>query len=128
MIWKPYRLRKNWQFQGIIKSGQRLVNSSFVIFSAENNLNNCLFGISVPQKLVKKAVDRNYYKRQTRNMIILFLKKNNDNCRIGSAHQHRSLVIIVRHFYLTNNFATNQRNLYKLWSLTFERRTDINNI
>lgn len=125
MIWKPYRLRKNWQFQAVIKGGQRLVNPSFVIFSAESNLSNCLFGISVPQKLVKKAVDRNYYKRQIRNMIILFLKKNNDNCQRGNVHQHRNFVIIVRHFYLANDFATNQRNLYKLWSLTFERRINI---
>ena len=98
----------------MIKSGQRLVNPSFVIFSAENNLANCLFGISTPQKLVKKAVDRNYYKRQIRNMIILLLKKNNGDCRIGNAHQHRNFVIIVRHFYLANDFATNQQNLYKL--------------
>ena len=114
MIWKPYRLRKNWQFKALIKSGQRIANPNFVIFSAENNLDNCLFGISIPQKLVKKAVDRNYYKRQIRNMIILFLKKNGDSCQIGRAHQHRNFVIIVRHFYLVKDFSTNKQNLYKL--------------
>ena len=125
MIWKPYRLRKNWQFQAVIKGGQRLANPSFAIFSVENTLDNCLFGISAPQKLVKKAVDRNYYKRQIRNMIILRLKENNNSCQIKSVHQHRNFVIIVRRFYLENDFATNQRNLYKLWSLAYEKRNSI---
>ena len=125
MIWKPYRLRKNWQFQAVIKGGQRLANPSFVIFSVENTLDNCLFGISAPQKLVKKAVDRNYYKRQIRNMIILRLKENINSCQIRSAHQHRNFVIIVRRLYLENDFATNQRNLYKLWSLVYEKRNSI---
>jgi len=126
MIWKPYRLRKNWQFQAVIKSGQRLVNPSFTTFSVENNLDNCLFGISVPQKLVKKAVDRNYYKRQIRNMIILRLKESNTSCQITNVHQHRNFVIIVRHFYLESDFSTNRRNLYKLWSSTYEK--NFNNI
>jgi len=126
MIWKPYRLRKNWQFQAVIKGGQRLANPSFVIFSVENTLDNCLFGISAPQKLVKKAVDRNYYKRQIRNMLILHLKENNDSCQIGNNHSHYNFVIIIRYLYLEINFQTNQKNLYKLLSFIFKRK--INNI
>ena len=38
---------------------QKVINSSFVVFSVENKLNNCQFGISIPKKLVKKVVYRN---------------------------------------------------------------------
>ena len=126
MLWKPYRLRKNWQFQEIIKGKQKVFNTSFVIFLAKNNLNNCQFGISIPQKIVKKAVDRNYYKRQIRNMLMLHLKKNNDSCQVTNNHSHYNLVIIIRYPYLENNFQTNQENLYKL--LFFAYKKKINNI
>ena len=114
MLWKPYRLRKNWQFQEIIVGGQKIANPSFVIFSVKNNLNNCQFGISTPQKLIKKAVDRNRYKRQVRDMIITHLKKHDDSCQINDNHSHCNFVIIIRYPYLDNDFATNQKNLYKL--------------
>ena len=117
MLWKPYRLRKNWQFQEIIKGGIKVANASFVIFSATTKQANCQFGISVPQKLVKGAVGRNYYKRQIRNMLILHLKQYQDSCQVNANHSHYNLVIIIRHPYLQNDFATNQKNLYKL--LTF---------
>ena len=126
MLWKPYRLRKNWQFQEIIKAGKKVANPSFVIFSTENNLDNCQFGISIPQKLVKKAVDRNYYKRQIRNMLILHLKENNDNCKVDDNHSHYNFVIIIRYLYLENDFQTNQKNLYKLLFFIYKRK--INNI
>jgi ribonuclease P protein component len=126
MLWKPYRLRKNWQFQEIIKLGQKTFNHSFVIFSVQNKLDNCQFGISVPQKLVKKAVDRNYYKRQIRNMLILNLKEHHDSCKLDNEHSHRKFVIIVRHLYLQNDFQTNQKNLYKLLFFIYKRK--INNI
>ena len=126
MLWKPYRLRKNWQFQEIIKAGKKAANPSFVIFSTANNLDSCQFGISVPQKLVKKAVDRNYYKRQIRNMLILHLKEHNDSCQVDNAHSHYNFVIIIRYLYLESDFQTNQKNLYKLLFFIYKRK--INNI
>ena len=120
MLWKPYRLRKNWQFQEIIKLGQKFSNHSFIVFSVQNKLDNCQFGISVPQKMVKKAVERNRYKRQIRNMLMLRLKENSDSCQASDKHYHGNFVIIVRHLYLEKDFQTNQKNLYKL--LTFISR------
>jgi len=114
MLWRPYRLRKNWQFQEIITSGRKTVNSSFVLFSVVNNLKNCRFGISTPKKLVKKAVDRNRFKRQIRDMLISHLKKHHDGCQTSDNHSHYNFVIIVRYPYLENDFQTNQKNLYKL--------------
>ena len=95
-------------------------------FQLKNNLDNCQFGISVPQKLVKKAVDRNYYKRQIRNMLILHLKENNDSCQVDNNHSHYNFVIIIRYLYLEKDFQTNQKNLYKL--LIFISKRKINNI
>ena len=114
MLWRPYRLRKNWQFQEIIMKGQKIVNPSFVVFSVANNFNNCQFGISTPKKLIKKAVDRNRFKRQVRDMLISYLKKNSDSCQISDNHLHCNFVIIIRYPYLENDFQINQKNLYKL--------------
>ena len=97
-----------------------------MIFSTASNLDNCQFGISVPQKLVKKAVDRNYYKRQIRNMLILHLKEHNDSCQVDNNHTHYNFVIITRYLYLESDFPTNQKNLYKLLSFIYQRK--INNI
>lgn len=99
-----------------------MANPSFVIFATENKLTNCQFGISVPQKLVKKAVDRNYYKRQIRNMIILHLKKYQNSCQTEVNHSHFSFVLIIRYPYLDNNFATNQENLYKLLFFIYRQK------
>ncbi|CFW93122.1 Ribonuclease P protein component [endosymbiont DhMRE of Dentiscutata heterogama] len=114
MLWRPHRLRKNWQFQTIITKGKKLVNPSFVVFFLANNLNNCQFGISTPKKLLKKAVERNRYKRQVREMIISYLKKNQDSCQTNGNHSHNNFVVIIRYPYLDLDFATNQKNLHKL--------------
>jgi len=122
MLWKPYRLRKNWQFKEIIKGGKKVNNASFSIFSIENNLENCQFGISIPQKLVKKAVDRNYYKRQIRNMLIFHLKEHNDTCQVNNDHIHYNFVIIIRYFYLESSFQINQKKLNKLLFFIYEEK------
>jgi len=114
MLWKPYRLRKDWQFGEIIKATPKSTNSSFVIFSVANNINNCRFGISIPQKMIKTAVERNYYKKQIRNMLILHLKEHQDSCQTDRNHSHRDFVIIIRYSYSKNDFAINQKNLYYL--------------
>jgi len=124
MLWKPYRLRKNWQFKEIIKKGKKVNNASFSIFSIENNLENCQFGISIPQKLVKKAVDRNYYKRQIRNMLIFHLKEHNDTCQINNDHIHYNFIIIIRYFYLESSFQINQKKLNRLLFLIYEQKNN----
>jgi len=114
MLWKPYRLRKNWEFQKILSEARKLFNDSFTIFFAGDKLNNCRFGISVPHKLVKKSVKRNHYKRQIRSMLIQYLKRHNESCQTSDKHYHYNFVIITRLGYLDSNFTTNRENLYKL--------------
>jgi len=130
MLWKPYRLRKNWQFQEVIQTGRKIANPSFVIFSTTNDLKNCQFGISIPQKLIKTAVERNHYKRQIRNILILHLKEHKDSCQIDNNHSHHDFVIIIRYSYPKNDFTTNQGNLYKLMckSCYFKLTKKTNNI
>ena len=121
-LWRPYRLRKDWQFKDIIiEEGQKVVNLSFTIFFAPNNHCNCRFGISTPKKLINLATDRNFYKRQVKGMLISHLKseekKQLNSCQTSTEHSHFDLVIIIRHPYLKNDFVTNQKNLYKLLDL-----------
>ena len=120
-LWRPYRLRKVWQFKDVITKEQKLVNPSFTIFFAANNHDNCRYGIAIPKKLIKLAVDRNLYKRQIRGMLIFHLKsdlkKKMNSCQTDPQHSHSDLVIIIRYPYLKNDFAANQENLYKLLTL-----------
>jgi ribonuclease P protein component len=105
---------------------QKVVNPSFAIFFAANNHDNCRFGIATPKKLIKLATDRNFYKRQIKGMLISHLKseeeKQADGCQTNAEHCHSDLVIIIRYPYLKNDFATNQKNLYKLLGLVDKRK------
>lgn len=89
-------------------------NNNFTFFFSKSKLSNCRFGISIPQKLVKKSVERNCYKRQIRSMLIQHLKKYNDSCQTSNKHFHYNLIIIIRLTYLSNDFIVNRESLYEL--------------
>ena len=114
MIPKLYRLKKNWQFQKIIKEKKKLINESFLIFWYLNKLGHCQFGISVPQKMIKKSTKRNYYRRQVHSMLNSIFKKNNNFCCYRK--NHFDLIIIIRQPYLTNIFLSNQEKLTEVLS------------
>src|SRR5687767_10893131 len=98
MLPKPYRLKKEWHFQKVIESKQKTVNASFVIWRKRpKNQKYCRFGIAIPQRLVKGSVARNYYKRQIRSMLALFLRENGNGCQKTSKHSHSNLVIVIRY-------------------------------
>lgn len=124
--WKSYRLKR---FQKIIQSGKKIINFNFPQFSfylAKNNLlPHCQFGISVPRKMIKGAVQRNFYKRQIKNILIRWLQKSNSSCHFHYSHQ--SLIIILRYPYLKNDFSTNQKNLERLLEWVLKRNSKINN-
>ncbi|RHZ36551.1 ribonuclease P protein component [endosymbiont GvMRE of Glomus versiforme] len=111
-MWNLYRLRKVWGFSKILSQGKKIVNSDFVIFYLPNQLNNCRFGISIPRKVVKKATQRNYYKRQIKNILTCFLKESKDDCQIYQSN-HCDLVIITRSG-LSEKFAARQKSLVEL--------------
>jgi len=98
----------------VLNQGKKIVNSEFVIFYLPNQLNNCRFGISIPRKGVKKATQRNYCKRQIKNMLTFSLKKDRDTCQFSQPN-HYDLVIIIRSGFLTTDqFAAKQKSLVEL--------------
>jgi len=115
-----YRLRKPWEFAEVIEKGKKIVNSEFVIFYSSSQLNNCRYGISVPRKLVKKATQRNHYKRQIKNILV----KRKDVCH-ALFSSHYNLVIIVRSgFLVIDQFFVKQNSLIKLLDSIFQRKPE----
>jgi|SRR4051812_3283483 len=116
-----YRLRKTWEFAKTIEKSKKVVNSGFVIFCSPSQLNNCRYGISIPRKLVKKAVQRNHYKRQIKNILL----KYKDVCQNLSS-SHYNLVIIVRPGFLAiDQFFAKQKSLVELLDSIFQREPEL---
>jgi len=101
----------------VIKKGRKVINSEFVIFYSPSQLNNCQFGIGVPRKLVKKAVWRNYYKRQVKNILI-----NYKNFYQGSSN-HYDFMIIIRPGFLVSQFLVKQNSLFELLNSVFHKES-----
>ncbi|CAG8455563.1 21726_t:CDS:2 [Gigaspora margarita] len=74
----------------------------------------------IPRKIVKKATDRNYYKRQIRSILIQHLKIHNDSCHIAKNHLHSNLVLILRPAYLNQDFAANREIEDKVYDQYFK--------
>ena len=64
---KKYRIKKNEEFQAIIKKKKSIANQKYVIYYRNNN-EHLKVGISVSKKL-GNAVVRNKIKRQMRMMV-----------------------------------------------------------
>ncbi len=65
---KLYIVKKNYQFEEIIKKGICFKNRFYIIHAMDNGLPYDRFGISVSKKL-GNAVFRNKYKRKIRSII-----------------------------------------------------------
>ena len=65
---KTYRVKRNIDFQAIIKQKKSVASRQFVLYYAKNDFNHYRAGVSVSKKL-GKAVERNKIKRQVREMI-----------------------------------------------------------
>jgi ribonuclease P protein component len=110
---KINRVRKSQEFQKLIKSGQKLVNSSFVMYTKPRAEQAARVGITLSGK-IGNAVERNKIKRQTRMMceeIFDFKSFPYD------------VILIIRFGYKNLSFAENKKNLEKLVSkATMDRR------
>ena len=100
---KTYRVKRNIDFQAIIKQKKSVASKQFVVYYANNNLNHFRAGVSVSKKL-GKAVDRNKIKRQVREMIYDLFEDQ----------ESRDYIVIVRNGYLYKSFDENKRDLVKL--------------
>jgi len=69
MLKKENRLSKNKEFDRVFKTGQSFYGKIFGLKSAPNDLEQIRFGILISTKVSKKAVIRNHFKRQLRELI-----------------------------------------------------------
>ena len=96
---KEYRIKKNEEFQSIIRKKQSVANRCFVVYFKKNT-EHLRVGISVSKKL-GNAVVRNKVKRQVRMMAQEVFDKD----------QKTDLIIIVRNQFLTNSYENNLKEL-----------------
>ena len=101
---KEYRIKKNEDFQTIIKKKKSIVNRQFVIYFDDNH-EHLKVGISVSKKL-GHAVVRNKIKRQVRMMVHQVFDKN----------QKMNFIIIIRHQYLNQSYQDNLKSLMSLYN------------
>lgn len=101
---KEFRIKKNEDFQSIIKNRQSVVNQKFVVYYRKNE-EHLRVGISVSKKL-GNAVVRNKIKRQVRMMVQEVFDKE----------KKMDYIIIVRNKYLSNSYEINKKNLEYLYN------------
>ncbi|MCI9092598.1 MAG: ribonuclease P protein component [Coprobacillus sp.] len=101
---KKYRIKKNEEFQAIIKKKKSIANQKYVIYYRNNN-EHLKVGISVSKKL-GNAVVRNKIKRQMRMMVQQVFDKT----------QKKDFIIIVRNKYLNDSFLINKKDLEYLYN------------
>ena len=99
---KTYRVKRNIDFQAIIKQKKSVASRQFVLYYAKNDFNHYRAGVSVSKKL-GKAVERNKIKRQVREMIY----------EIFEDQESSDYIVIVRNGYLSKSFDENKRDLAK---------------
>ena len=97
---KIYSLKKNKDFQNVIKSKQSVGCSTLVIYYLKNELNYTRVGISSGKK-VGNAVIRNRTKRQVRALLdsLINYEKSMD------------LIVIVRNKFLEQDYENNLKDL-----------------
>ncbi|MBN3534808.1 ribonuclease P protein component [Mycoplasma procyoni] len=96
------RLKKNWEFQEIIKSKQQVVTKHLIVYYQKSN--EFQLGISVPKKFAN-AVMRNYYRRQIKAIM-------ND-------YDYNSIlyktVLILRKGFLSLDFSQKKEEIIKIY-------------
>ena len=99
------RVKKNEDFQKIIRDNKKRVNKSFILYYKKSEIGHSRVGISTSKKL-GNAIVRAKIRRQVRAI-----------CReIVSFDKSIDYIVIVRKPYLENTFAINKELLSKLLS------------
>ena len=96
---KEYRIRKNEDFQTIIKNKNSVSSAKFVVYYKKNT-DHLRVGVSVSKKL-GNAVVRNKTKRQVRMMIQSIFEKE----------KRMDFIVIVRNKYLMSSYEENINDL-----------------
>ena len=101
---KERRIKKNEEFQEIIKKASHISTENYVVYFRRKKEENNRVGISVGKKL-GKAVDRNKIKRQLRMMV------QETEC----LQMELDFIIIVRKGYLANKYDVNKKCLENMF-------------
>lgn len=100
---KAFRIKKNEEFQMIIKKRKSTANAHFVIYFSPKKEVFARVGISVSKKLGDAHI-RNKIKRQVRMIILESLDFEN---------YAYDLIVIVRNKYLEFDYASNKKGFQK---------------
>ncbi|MDD4027519.1 MAG: ribonuclease P protein component [Bacilli bacterium] len=109
-------IKKNLEFEKIIKKGKKYKNKYFSIFILKKNNDKTRIGITVP-KNIEKAVIRNKIKRQIKDVI----SKN------SIALINNDCIILVRKEILNLKFEEIKNNFISLYNLIKEDEKDEKN-
>lgn len=112
---KEHIVKKNLDFQRIIKNNKPYKYKDFVLYIEKNNDHNYRFGFSVGKK-IGKAVVRNKIKRQLKNIVSKKHYQNGFNC-----------IIIVGSNILNKTYSEMENNLLEVLTklnLIKEKRDD----
>jgi ribonuclease P protein component len=121
LLSKAYYLKKTWEFKRVIEERKKVSNENFIIFfSRFNNLSgnwgenkeSYKIGISIPQRIVKKAVLRNKYKRQLKAIIFELIKGNKNFLARFFGYR---FVLVIREKFKINSFKDNKESLRKIF-------------
>src|SRR5437879_9703429 len=106
-----------------------MMNSAFVASYLLNHMNTGRIGISVQRKIVKKATQRNYCKRQIKNILASsFLREHKIICPFNQPN-HYDLVIVIRpNFLAVNDFSVKQKSLVELLDLIPQKKLHLDNL
>ena len=96
---KENSLKKEQDFQKIIKAKKSVGCKSFVIYYLKNELDYARIGISAGKR-IGNAVIRNRTKRQVRSIIDSTFNKN----------QNIDIIVIVRNQFLKQDYETNLKD------------------
>lgn len=100
-----YRLKKNEDFQKVIKQKKSIACPTLVLYYAKNNLGYPRVGISVSKRL-GGAVTRNKIKRQLRMIISTSI----------NYEESYDYIVIVRNPFVNAEYANNERDFKYLLS------------
>jgi ribonuclease P protein component, eubacterial len=113
---KKFRVKKNQEFQTIIKNKRYITSREFVVYYKRNQYGYMRIGVSVSKKL-GNAVVRNKVKRQVKEMIKPLFIYN----------LSYDVIIILRNQYLNNDFIQNKTSLTKLFKrINFNEKEIVN--